>query len=56
MANTAQIAEYAGMMAKELSALCRRGGLNDLALAFEVAASEAAKAEAANPQGKLLVH
>jgi len=47
MENRAQIAEYAGTMAKELCALCRREGLNDLANIFEVAASEAAKVDAA---------
>ena len=36
MANQAQVAEYAGTLAKELCALCRREGLDELAHIFAV--------------------
>ena len=38
MANQAQVAEYAGTLAKELCALCRGEGLDELAHIFAVAA------------------
>src|SRR5262245_10282729 len=54
MGNQAQVAEYAGTLARELCALCRSHELNELAHIFEMA--EAAKIRVPSRPEKLAVH
>jgi hypothetical protein len=56
MANQAQVAEYAGTLAKELCALCRREGLDELAHIFAVAALEAARVDCGRRREKKVIH
>jgi len=52
MENRTQVAHYAATMTRELCRMCRKAELDDLAYLLEVAAAEAAKAEAA-PEKKV---